>query len=292
MMIKKILGICVSLFLSISIANAKDLSLYCAEPHDTSLKSTRFLSTITGFTPLSQAIANSIVKKELVKSTGTKGYKVKMKSFSANDLAAGRIKSLEITGKNLNFDGVYISNLNAKTVCDFNYIKATPKNITFIDNFPMTYSMTITENDLRKTVLSKDYLTFLNSLNLKFSGISLFELKDVDVNLNNNKLHFILKMNNKMFNRNIPFSINLAANMKVENGKIKVTEVVSEGINQRLNFTQITNLLNLINPLNFTVDVIGNKNSTLALNNFNISGNKITLDGTILIPKNTSEKRK
>ena len=291
-MIKKTLGIFFILAVLSMPSNASDLSLYCAEPHDMSLKSTRFLSTITGFTPLSQAIANSIVKKELTKATGTKNFKVKMKSFSANDLAAGRFKSLDINGDKLNFDGVYVSKFNASTVCDFNYVKATPKSITFIDNFPMTYSMTITENDLRKTVLSKDYLSFLNSLNVKFSKISLFELKDVDVNLNDDKFHFVLKLNNRMFNHNIPINLHLAAKMKVQDGKIKVTEVSSEGLNQKLNLTQMTNLLNLINPLNFTVDVLGNANSKLALNNLDIQGKKLVLDGTILIPGNTKENRK
>lgn len=292
MMIKKILVICVCLTMAVTSANAKDLSIYCAEPHNMSLKSTRFLSTITGFTPLSQAIANSIVKKELAKSTGSKGFKVKMKSFSANDLMAGRFKSLDISGNNLNFDGVYVTKFNASTVCDFNYVKATPKTVTFVDNFPMTYSMTITDSDLKKTVLSKDYLTFLKSLNVKFGGLSLLELKDVDVNLKDDKFHFVLKMNNKMFNYNVPLNMNLSAKMKIQNGKIKVTEVASEGLNQKLNLTQLTNLLNLINPLNFTVDVLGNSHSKLALNNLDIKGNKLVLDGSIFIPKSTSEDHK
>ena len=99
-------------------------------------------------------------------------------------------------------------------------------------------------------------------------------------------------MNNKMFNYNVPLSMNLSAKMKIQNGKIKVTEVASEGLNQKLNLTQLTNLLNLINPLNFTVDVLGNSHSKLALNNLDIKGNKLVLDGSIFIPKSTSEEHK
>ena len=108
-------------------ANASDMSTYCASPHDLSLKGTQILTNVTGMTLLTQAVANSIVKSELKKSTGANGFKVKMKSFSAKDLVDGRFKSLNINGKNLNFDGVYVSEFNANTVCNFNYIKATKK---------------------------------------------------------------------------------------------------------------------------------------------------------------------
>lgn len=291
-MIKKILGICICLIISISTAHASDLSAFCAEPHDLSFKTTRFFNTITGFTPLSHAIANSIIKKELTKATGSKGLKVKMKSYSANDLAAGRFKSLRIYGKNLNFDGVYVSNFEAKTICDFNYIKATPKTITFVDNFPMNYSMTISDEDLRKTVLSEDYLNFLHSLNLKFKGVNLFELKNVDVKLDDNKFYFVLHFDNRMFNYSLPLNLNLAANMEIQNSKITVTEVESFDNNKKINLTRITNLLNLINPLNYTVDMLGNKNSKLSLNNLNIKDDKLVLDGTIFIPKNSTEIQK
>lgn len=291
-MLKQMLGLCVSLIFSISMAIASDITSYCATPHDMSFKTTRFFSTISGFTPLSQAIANSIIKNELTKATGEKNLKVKMKSFSANDLASGRFKSLDINGKNLNFDGVYISKFKASTICDFNYIKATPKTITFIDNFLMSYSMTITDDDLKRTVLSENYLTFLNSLNLKFGKINLLELQNVDIALKDNKFYFVLNMNNKMFDYNVPLNINLSAKMQIQNGKIRVSEVTSEDSNKKYNLTKMTNLLNAINPLNFTVDILGNKHSKLAFNNFDINKNKIVLDGTIIIPKNSVETNK
>ena len=52
--------------------------------------------------------------------------------------------------------------------------------------------MTVSDSDLRKTVLSKDYLSVLKSLNLKTYGLNLFELKDVDVKLKNDKFYFTL----------------------------------------------------------------------------------------------------
>lgn len=290
-MIKKLIALLTTIMLTSSITFADDLTQFCAQPYDMSMKGTKFLTAITGMNFLSRAIANSVVKSELKKSTGAKGFKVKMNSFSAKDLAAGRFRGLDISGDNLDFDGVYVTQFNANTVCDFNYVKATTKDIKFKENFIMKYNMTISDVDLRKTLLSKNYLTFLNSLNIKVGPMNLMELKDVDVKLKADKFYFILKMNNKIFGRNVPVTLNMSSKMKIENGQFKVSEVTFENFNQKISLTQLTNVLNLINPLNFTVDVLNNKNTKLALNNFDIKGNKIMLDGTVFVPKNTEQKK-
>lgn len=291
MMIKKLIALLTTIMLTSSITFADDLTQFCAQPYDMSMKGTKFLTAITGMNFLSRAIANSVVKSELKKSTGAKGFKVKMNSFSAKDLAAGRFRGLDISGDNLDFDGVYVTQFNANTVCDFNYVKATTKDIKFKENFIMKYNMTISDVDLRKTLLSKNYLTFLNSLNIKVGPMNLMELKDVDVKLKADKFYFILKMNNQIFGRNVPVTLNMSSKMKIENSQFKVSEVTFENFNQKISLTQLTNVLNLINPLNFTVDVLNNKNTKLALNNFDIKGNKIMLDGTVFVPKNTEQKK-
>ena len=290
-MIKKLIALLTTIMLTSSITFADDLTQFCAQPYDMSMKGTKFLTAITGMNFLSRAIANSVVKSELKKSTGAKGFKVKMNSFSAKDLAAGRFRGLDISGDNLDFDGVYVTQFNANTVCDFNYVKATTKDIKFKENFIMKYNMTISDVDLRKTLLSKNYLTFLHSLNIKVGPMNLMELKDVDVKLKADKFYFILKMNNQIFGRNVPVTLNMSSKMKIENGQFKVSEVTFENFNQKISLTQLTNVLNLINPLNFTVDVLNNKNTKLALNNFDIKGNKIMLDGTVFVPKNTEQKK-
>lgn len=292
-MFKKLIGICLFLATFSSSAQATDLSKMCAAPYDLSWKSTKVLTNVTGMTFLTQSIANSIIKGELKKATGSKGFKANMKSFSAKDLAAGRFKSLTITGKNLNLDGVHLSEFNASTICNFNYIQATKKSVKFKENFAMNYSMTITNDDLKKTVLSKDYLNFLHSMNLKIgSSINLLELQDVDVNFKDDKFYFSLQMKNTLFNYSIPFDMEVSTKMKVQNNKIKVSEVKLENLNQKISLTQITNLLNMINPLTFSVDVLDNKNTKVAIKTLDIEKDKLTIDGTLFVPKNTEEARK
>lgn len=290
-MIKKISALLVTIVFSASMSFAEDLTTYCAQPYDLSKTPTKVLTAVTGMNFISRAVANSIIKKELKKSTEAKGFKVKMNSFSAKDLANGRFKGLDISGNDLDFDGVYVSQFSANTLCDFNYVKATRKDIKFKENFIMKYNMTISDVDLRKTLLSKNYLTFLNSLNVKVGALNLMELKDVDVKLKSDRFYFTLKMNNQIFGRNIPVNLNLSSKMRIENGQFKASDVTLENFNQKISLTQLTNVLNLVNPLNFTVDVLNNKDTKVALNNFDIKGNKIMLDGTVFVPKNTEQKK-
>ncbi len=291
-MFKKLIGICLFTVTFSASAYASDLSKMCAAPYDMSWKSTKVLTNVTGMTFLTQAIANSIIKGELKKATGSKGFKANMKSFSANDLAAGRFKSLTITGKNLNLDGVHLSEFNASTICEFNYIKATKKSVKFKENFAMNYSMAMSNEDLKKTVLSKDYLTFLHSMNFKMGRVNLFELEDVDVNFKNDKFYFSMKMKNTLFNYTIPFNMDVSSKMKVQNGKIKVSEVALENLNQKISLTQVTNILNMINPLNFTVNILDNEHTKIAIKTLDIKNDKLTIDGTLFVPKNTEEVRK
>lgn len=275
-----------------SVKASENWSSYCVQPYDLSLKGTQILTNITGMSFLSRSIANSVIKNELKKASGTNGFKVKMKTYSAKDLLDGRFKSLNITGKNLDIDGLHISNFSADTVCDFNYVKATTKSVTFKDNFIMKYNLDITEDDLRKTVISDDYVKKLKSLNLNILGLNLFELKNVDVKLENNKFYYMLGMNNKIFNKSIPLNLVISANVAIVNGKIKTRHITLENFNTKLiSISQASKLLNLINPLSFTINIAGNSNSKITLSNMIIQDKKIILDGILFIPKNTEEKR-
>lgn len=290
-MFKKIMLLFMCILIFSAYTEASEQSLACAQPYDMSWTGTKVLTNITGMTFLSQAIANSIVKKELRKSMGSKDFKVKMKSFSAKDLADGRFKSLNIDGKNLNLEGIYLSEFSASTICDFNYIKATTKSIQFKENFGLNYSMKITEDDLKKTLLSENYIKALKSINMKIGDINLLELKNVDLKLKDNKFLFTLNMQNTIFNYSIPFNINASAKMKVKNGQIEASEVSMINSNKTVNLTQVTNIINLINPLKFTANILDNKNAQIAIKTIDIDGKNLVMDGTMFIPKDTVENR-
>ncbi len=282
---QKILIITLFLLILGQVSFAQDLSAYCAQPHDLSLKTTRFLSNATGTTAISQNIANALIKRELRNSAGMKGLKVKIKSFSANDLLAGRFKSLTLNGSNLDFNGVHVSKFSAKTICDFNNIRATGNPIIFRDNFAMQYDIAISSDDLKKTVKSPTYQALLSMINVKTAGINLFNIKDVDVSFKEDKFVFGLKMDNNVFGYSMPVAMDVATKLLVQNGKIKVTELSLDNSNHKINLSNLTKVLNVINPLSFSTDILGNEGTKVSVDNLKIERSKLHLDGTLFVPK-------
>ena len=119
---KKILILLMSLIIANGVSYASQSAFVgCVAPYDLSSGLKRTLANATGSNLLAQQVAQSLIKKQLKKESGEK-FKVKVSSYSMADLKAGRFKSLDISGENLDLDGVYVSYLDFKTLCDFNYI--------------------------------------------------------------------------------------------------------------------------------------------------------------------------
>lgn len=261
-----------------------DYAQMCApKAYDLSSKGAQAASNVTGMTFLSERIADSIIKGQLKKVTKGR-LKVNMQSYSAKDLLKGRFKSLKISGRNLEMDGAYISRLEAQTLCDFNYVQLDKKSIKFKENMVMAFSTEITNADLQKTVKSTGYLEKLNQTNLSAFGITFFKLQGADVQIKNNKLYFTIKITTPL--SSIPVSVVVRSGLKVEDGNIVLTKIDFVNPFTVIDLSKATYLLNAINPLTFSVDILNNKESKMSIQTVDIVGDKIVVKGTIFIPKN------
>lgn len=231
-----------------------------------------------------EKFAQFIIRKELKKATKEK-FKVEMKSYSARDLAQGRFKSLKISGKNLEIDGVYITSLEAKTLCGFNYVQLDKKSIKFKENMVMAFSTEISNNDLRKTVNSIGYLEKLNQTNLSAFGITFFKLQGADVQIKNNKLYFTINVTTPLSSAPIPVIVR--SDLKVEGGNIILTKIDFVNPFSVIDLSKAAYLLNAINPLTFSVDILNNKNSKMSIQTVDIIGDRVIIKGNIFIPKNS-----
>lgn len=263
-----------------------DYSDMCApSTYDLSPTGCQITSNLTGMTFLTEKIVQSIIKRELKKATKEK-FKVEMKSYSAQDLLNGRFKSLKISGKNLEIDGAYITYLEAKTACGFNYIKLdlAKKSISFKENMIMDYAIEISNNDLKKTVKSAGYLDMLNKIKLSAMGITFFKLDGADVQIKNNKLYFTINVTSPMSSKPIPIMVR--SDLKVEEGNIVMTKVDLVNLYTVIDLSKITYLLNALNPLTFSTDILNNKESKMKIQSVDIIGDRIFIKGNIFIPKN------
>lgn len=280
-----VLILCLLVFSSTQVFAICDYSAKCApKAYDLSSKGAQITSKITGMTFLTEKIAQTIIKKELKKATKEK-FKVEMKSYSANDLMHGRFKSLKISGKNLDIDGVYLTSLEAKTLCDFNYVELYKNNIKFKENMVMDFAMNISSQDLQKTIQSTGYLDKLNKTNLSCFGITFFKLSGADVQVKNNKLYFTVKVTTPMSANPIPIVVR--SDLKVEDGNIVMTKIDLVNVFTVIDLSKITYLMNALNPLTFSTEILNNKDSKMSIKTVDIIGDKISVKGNIFVPKNT-----
>lgn len=284
---KIILTLCfLVLFNTVAFASC-DYSDYCPQgAYDLSPKGCQVFSKITGMNFLAEQVAQTIIKKEIKKAT-KENFKVEMKSYSPSDLLHGRFKSLNISGRNLEVEGAYITALNVKTICDFNYIElnTSKKSIKFKENMVMAFDMEMTGSDLKKTVNSIGYLDMLNHTNLSAFGVTFFKLSGADVDIKNNKIYFTIKVTTPMSSQ--PLSILVKSDLKVEDGQIVLTKVEFVNLLTIIDLSKVMYILNAINPLSFTTNMLDNKKTKVKINTVDIIGNKISVKGNILIPKNT-----
>lgn len=280
-----VLILCLLVFSSTQALAICDYSAKCApKAYDLSSKGAQFTSRITGMTFLTEKIAQMIIKKELKKATKEK-FKVEMKSYSANDLMHGRFKSLKISGKNLDIDGVYLTSLEAKTLCNFNYVELYKNNIKFKENMIMNFAMEISSADLQKTMQSSGYLDKLNKTNLSCFGITFFKLSGADIQIKNNKLYFTVKVTTPVSANPIPIVVR--SDVKIEDGNIVLTKIDLVNVFTVIDLSKITYLMNALNPLTFSTEILNNKDSKMSIKTVDIISDKISVKGEIFIPKNT-----
>ena len=277
-----IISVIIFLFLGSSVYSQE-----CAEDFKCPVESvltpaySRFFSSVTGNKFLAEKIAQAIIKKN-IKKNAQGDFSVKLKSYSARDMKAGRFKSFEVEGKDVNFDGIYVSKFDLKTICDFNYINLDKDwNMTVIEDVPMSFALTITQDDLNKTMNSEEYKRLLGDIDLIGGGF--FSIVSTNMRIKNDKLYYIIRIA-------VPFvrgtqDIVLCAGLKVVNGNIVFANAEFLNKDFALKADKLSRILNYINPLDFSVKILENKDAELNIKNVSVADNKISVDGTVVLLK-------
>ena len=274
------------LLLGLSIASSctvfgAEFKYTCVEPYNMNNKVSSFFSSITGLNFTRSKISEAVIEKSINKSIKGGKLNVTLDSYSAKDLANGIFKSIQVSGKNVSIDGIYFSSLEVKSLCEFNYIEYDNKgNLAFKEDFPMSFSVQVSNDDINNTMQSEKYKKIISNINIL--GISGIKITSTKASVRGNKFYYA-------FNINIPFmkerKVELTADLKVKEGKIDFhnTRLVSDSF--KLDLKKLDFLLDYINPLDFSVHVFENKNAKVYIKNITIKNNIINADGIIIIPK-------
>lgn len=269
-------------------AMASPCSYVCSENIELTSATSRFFSNITGQNFIGEKVGESLIKKALKKNADG-DFKVTLNSYSVRDLKAGKFKSLDIKGKNILVDGIYISEAEMSTLCEYNYI-SQDKNGDYLvmEDIPIAISAVITEDDLNKTMMSKDYQRLLNDLNTLGGAFNIFSIDSTKIKIKDNKIYYIVKIA-------VPFvratqEVVMSANLKVVDGEIKFSD--PELLNNRhegKDLSKLASILNYINPLDFSMKILENKDADLSIRNISIQDGKILVDAKMLILKDVNK---
>lgn len=256
----------------------------CVAPYDLTSGFSRFFSKITGQNFIASKIGESLTKKAIKKEITSGKIDVNLKSFSTRDLKAGRFKSLEITGKDVVVDGIYISYFNTKTLCDFNYVVQDKNGKVIVkEDIPVRVNVVITEDDLNSTMNSSDYKRMLSDINTIGGTLNLFQIVSTSVKLKNGKMYYIMKYALPFVRK--PQEIVISADLCIHNGEIILADTNLVNDSLALDVHSFSKILNYINPLDFSAKILENKNARFNIQNVKISNGKIDIDGQVTVLK-------
>lgn len=196
-------------------------------------------------------------------------------------MANGIFKSLEISGKNVSISDIYLTSLKLKSLCEFNYIEYDKQgNLGFREDFPMSFEVQMSDEDLNKTMQSEHYKKIINDVNkLGMGGI---RVSSTEASLRGNKFYYA-------FIVSIPFmkdrKIELTADINVKDGQIDFENTRLASNSFSLDLKRVNFLMRYLNPLDFSVNIFNNKDAKVYIRNVAIKNNIIVTDGVIIIPK-------
>lgn len=279
---KKILVLLGAIVISSGAAFSADCSSFkCpANPYSDNLS----ISNVTGTNFLAERIANTIIKKQILKDSQGK-YKVNLESYNIAALKKGIFKSLEITGEDTVTDGIYASMIKLRTVCDYNYIEINnkEKTTTFKEDFGMAYAVQFTESDLNKTMANSQYTDLIRKVNSIGNTTKMFNISSTSAKIINNKLVYVMRVAVPLLN--LKKDVAIQTDLKVRNGEIIIDEAELMTEAMKVDVNKLLKLVNYLDPLDFSMELMKNKEANMQVKEVNIKDNKINVSGLITIAK-------
>ena len=283
-MMKKISFVILGLLISATIAqSAIDTSLCAKEPYDISNKFSQVMSTITGSNFIATKAAELAIQSQLKKDMGTKGADVEITPYSMGDFTKGKFKSISINIPSASHEDFAFSNFKAQSLCDFNHVIVEKKQISFAQNFLMSFSTDFTNEDLQKMTSSKKYLDKIGNIKLKIGNFSLLRVTEPSIAINSGKLQMSFGIETPLLVVNNLDKITITSKLKAEKGQLQLANMTIN--NKKYDMGLLLPIINLINPLSIE-SKIANNSGIAQIENVDIINDKISLNGIIYIPKN------
>ena len=145
------------------------------------------------------------------------------------------------------------------------------------------YIMHLSENSINQALQTTEYKKNLEKVNKR--AYPIFMISDVRVKLRNDKMHIIMEYNFpiKPAKKNRTFMV--SSSLNVTNSKVKLTNIGFDNAYGSLPIEKVTNLVNLVDPLSFTLSLVDNKKCDGRFDSAKIEDDVVKIDGKIYIKK-------
>ncbi len=241
----------------------------------------KFASRASGSNFIHTTILERYLEKQISKQLPGK-FDIKIDSFSTPDLKEGKFKGVQAVGENIEIDKVSVSKATLNSICTFNQIEKTENSqYRFVTDFPADLTLKLSAADLNKITQTTDYKKMLREINESLMGFLTIERIDFDIK--NNKLWYDLTFST-------PFSpkkqsVKVGTGLRLKNNDINVENLETSGKSAILKILSMSNALNYVNPLDFSLKILENSRINADVKEVSINEDKIILKAFINIRK-------
>lgn len=256
------------------------------KPYPISNIFTRSAQGIIGLNFISSQIAAYEVKKQTEKTIKGK-ISVSIKPYSAFDLLSGKFKSFKIKAKNIESNGIYVSNFEAASMYDFIYVDYKHNPVKFLAPVKMSFHTSITQDDLNKMLLTPLAQANLTKIKAKINNknVNILDFNIPKMEISHGKINLSTKVHLAGLPSYFNIPIDLTAGLKIENDKIKLNNLQILQ-NNNINISLVSNIIETITPVIIDFSDIGIKGSKIKIKDLSINNDKIDISGIIWIPAN------
>ena len=232
---------------------------------------------------ISKSVAENIVKKMIKKSLKKEfgaNFDVKFEGYTTSSIKKGIFKSIEITGKDVELYGIPLPYVHLKSITDYNRIDYNQNPVVFLTDVICAYDLLLSEESINNALKDSDYTKVLSKVNKIASPFIL--IKSVRTKIVNNKMFIVIDYNFPLSNLHDKSFVG-QSDFQVADGKIKAKNVSVNTSYGNIGLNRVINLINYLNPLEFTLDLLDENKYNGNIENINIVDNMVKLDGKIYV---------
>lgn len=247
--------------------------------------SKEYLEAHSGFSitrPIVESFVKRAIKKALKKETGA-NFDVNFQGYTTASMKKGIFKHIEFSGKNAKINDLPVPYVSLKTLTDYNYIDYNQNPIVFKSEMTCAYEVMLSEETINAALKEKEYQKVLSYVNKIASPI--FVAKDVRIKIANNKFYIVMDYNFPIIKMSGDKSFVMSTDFELVNNKIISKNVHIDTSYGNLGLNKVANLINLLNPLDFTLKQLDDdiNNARANIENINIVDNMVKVNGKIFI---------